>query len=621
MKKIIYFLIIVFSVGVTAGCDIGNNGDTTDVSTTMEKTVSKQTDVSTTMEKTVSQQTDVSLSMIPTEVLYQSSPKIFDRIFNDYMRPAGDNTTNFRKDISSFYNEKWFQGQWLFNKGKMRLYGPLDESMVFHAEMSHTASGSDKNWIMRIGKGGQIYSYVMQGMKNKYPDSVNKGEVMPPQSRTSGDWVDDTTTLTWCSYPDINKRVDPKYGSMGHIGDSGTDSTAGYIHQAGVYIHKDPEVLDNRQFYSPCLGDYWDQASRSYYMVNWGQMAHIPSVWQSSMLIYTRYRDIGDGVVEVTYVSANFGDFPFSDLSTPWGGVRRSALPDFVLSNTDGSYKQVAGRNDPWEMCQFSQIVPASRTGGWIANAEDAGDPESYALGWVLGKDPVVEGLTKDEKAKLDWDQELICYGWGDKYMHSSQADEEDPNIKSLGQPREFNVIANAYRYIIRPGDVVYANFYLVSGKLKDVASKCNELVDKVHVGYMKLEQSNADIIPLYEKTIKKQKILDSAGDGEPLCYIYAQPAQGTRPLYLLHDTQEDRYVVTTDPYLLASAVKSSYNDMPAYRPYDGRTEYIKLLGFVSTSQRTDGSLQYKTLADIVPDKSYFPGTGNGDDGVMVRVK
>ena len=556
-----------------------------------------------------------------------ASSEIFDKIFIDTgLRSNSNAETNLRKENVEFYNEKWFQGKWFNNVGKMRLYGPLDERVVFHAEMSHTSDDTDKNWVMRIGKGGQIYSYVMGGLARKYPDSANRGEVMPPQMRASGDWVDDTLTLTWCAYPEINKRLDPKYGLIGHIGNTGTDSTAGYIHQAGVYISKDAEILKDqsgeRQFYSPCLGEYWDPETRSYYMVNWGQMAHIPSVWQSNMLIYTRYRDIGDGVVEITYASANFGDFPFSDLSSPWGGVRRSALPDFVLSKPDGSYKQVAGRNDPWEKCQFNQTVTARSTGGWIANTKDAGNPEAYALGWVLGKDPEVEGLTKEEKSLLDWDQELISYGWADKFMHSSQRDEDDANIKLLGQPREYNVVANAYRYIIRPGDVVYSTFYLVNGKLKDVAAKCNELSDKVRVGYLKMEQKNADLIPLYWKKLGNQKVLDNEGDGKPACYVYAQPALGTRPLYLLRDTQENKYVITTDPYILSGQVNSIYKNMPAYRPYDGRVEYVKILGFVVGSVESDaGDLKYNLLEDVVQDITLFPGNGNGDRGVRVGVK
>ena len=55
------------------------------------------------------------------------------------------------------------------------------EEDVFLAEMIHNNSNSHRSWKMRIGMGGNPYSF----------SSTHFGEAMPPQLHEDGPWVDE----------------------------------------------------------------------------------------------------------------------------------------------------------------------------------------------------------------------------------------------------------------------------------------------------------------------------------------------------------------------------------------------------------------------------------------------
>ena len=62
-----------------------------------------------------------------------------------------------------------------------------DETDVFHVELQHQSN--DLDWNIRIGKGGQLYSWNLNGT----------GELIPPQGHSQGNspWVDDVVLMTW----------------------------------------------------------------------------------------------------------------------------------------------------------------------------------------------------------------------------------------------------------------------------------------------------------------------------------------------------------------------------------------------------------------------------------------
>lgn len=105
-------------------------------------------------------------------------------------------------------------------------------------------------------------------------------------------------------------------------------------------LQKDDGLLTD-PFFSPNVAKHCERGICSF--ASWGQHAHVPSNYFSGMLYYTRYRDCGDGVLEVTWMMhnsaarPNFAGDTWEYLNVPWGGVRTSTLKDVLLATSDGN--------------------------------------------------------------------------------------------------------------------------------------------------------------------------------------------------------------------------------------------------------------------------------------------
>ncbi len=153
----------------------------------------------------------------------------------------------------------------------------LDEQDVHHVTLQHR-SVTERSWELGIGKGGQIYS-----MYSSF------GEAMAPSSPGS-QWNDEVWQFTT-----IYERL------LGRdLPDSPGDGTRmkfanAFVHQSGVYTKE----KGMKPFYSPILADHFDKEERSYSVLSWGQIPS-PSINRSGILVYTKYRDLGAGVIEMT---------------------------------------------------------------------------------------------------------------------------------------------------------------------------------------------------------------------------------------------------------------------------------------------------------------------------------
>ena len=177
----------------------------------------------------------------------------------------------------------------------------LDEEEVFFASLKHIEDPNN-SWELRIGKGGQIYS-----IRGPF------GESQAPQTQPNARWIDQVFQLVGVS---LQQNLNfPRH--------------AYFIHQAGVYL--DDPVLKTA-FYSPILASGFDDSTHEAFVLSWGQQAHIPNVNPARLLYYERLKDLGSGVIEITYVVHNFGNDAIDYLNTPWGGVRKSVLPVTLIS-------------------------------------------------------------------------------------------------------------------------------------------------------------------------------------------------------------------------------------------------------------------------------------------------
>lgn len=197
------------------------------------------------------------------------------------------------------------------------------------------------------------------------------GEAVPPQYHHLGPFVDEV----WQQVAvDLSKN---KKGS------------AYFIHQAGTY-QKD-EGLVAEPFFSPNVAKYCADGSCGF--VSWGQHAHVPTIHQSGLLYYTRYRDCGKGVVEVTWMmhntapTATFQGDTLSYLNVPWGGVRTSTLKDVLLAKKDSSGATLQA---PLKSFSDNSYIPNLRDlGGYTTFAQDlpkAKDPFQLPCGDGSGK-------------------------------------------------------------------------------------------------------------------------------------------------------------------------------------------------------------------------------------------
>lgn len=85
---------------------------------------------------------------------------------------------------------------------------PFTEDYVYHARLKYQhATNSDKSYELRLGKGGQIYSFV-----------TSSGETVPPQYPAHAPWVDEVWQMVAVDGSLNNTAANKSY----------------FIHQAGA---------------------------------------------------------------------------------------------------------------------------------------------------------------------------------------------------------------------------------------------------------------------------------------------------------------------------------------------------------------------------------------------------
>ncbi|MFK7969695.1 MAG: T9SS type A sorting domain-containing protein [Bacteroidia bacterium] len=437
-----------------------------------------------------------------------------------------------------------------------------DEANVFKAELKH------QDYALRIGKGGQLYSI-----------ETPIGEICPPQWREHA-WVDDTWLLTTYQYD-----IKPVPGSS----NNGNEFTP-FIHQCGVYPHIDADFQQKTQFWAPVVAEEWDAQENAFSTISLGMISSGPSYNRADMLMYQKTRDLGDGVFEVVYMAYNYNtSYPDSlaqeNYTTdfgPWGGVRESLLPDHILSNEDSTWSLANNGN-------FPNYQNSKKSGGWAINTQDANDSTSYSLGYVFGREKPQGARSKS-------------YSYG-----------------TTGPQRSFTVQAITYRQTFRPGNIFHCRLYFVLGELEDVVTKCAQLEPFVTASFLEFPQSNATKIPLYVEEQDGQRVIATTGD-VPAFYVYAEPVQNSKPLYLVRNNVDKVWHATSDPYMTMSRYPIPNSNPPetGIRPYDGTTEIVKLFGFVMPQAFADTSMDYVALNSVLTDTSYYPERGLYDVDIMV---
>lgn len=478
----------------------------------------------------------------------------------------------------------------------------IDEESVFHMEMKHTQDRHN-SFALRIGKGGQIYS--LRGVF---------GESVPPSSQFSP-WNDEVWQFV-AACERYNKIQSLQQAGpvpkatlarfkellpMGHY----------FVHNSGSYIFEGSKI---KNLYCPLLASAMSADGGSYRMLNWGLTSMSNTLHRSPLLYYFQTRDLGDGVIELTWVVHNFSvrdDIVFSYLNAPWGGTRRTSLPYHYIATPQGHAvprEQVTGKigmADPTP-------VDFRATGGWsLACATEESDSPTMAV--VFGRDKNLE--SELEKAATG---QAFCQFKPSQYRnylaawpnYEKGAIWEDWETRPENSFRNYDVVEAAARLHIKPGTTIFWRSFLVINRRDRAIKLANTLVDEVDYGLVTFDPAHTPKLPV---SIEAGRVVDS---GQTSFELYAHPVSGTMPVFLIEHSETGREVLTTDPYIFVDQEQVDLEvpvNHPHYDYYQGAVRYRlmnhnstwkRLLGYAYVEKPDQG--EYTKLSEIL-EPSQFP--------------
>ena len=423
----------------------------------------------------------------------------------------------------------------------------LDENDVYHAALrTNQSSGpANRDWEIRVGQGGQIYSIRSE-----------VGEIVPPQSfgRPFNDEV----------FQCVSVNTSPR--------DVGGE--AAFYHQSGYYVDGNNV---RRPTFSPLLSSGSVEAN-SYSTLSLAVQADAEATPQlpSGLLHYQRTRDLGDGVIEITHSIYNFGNDTVDFHNLPWGGVRKTVFDNMLVSNPGGGFtdRPIDDFGNP-----TNQVVTAASTGGWAAFTEGTAGSDR-GLAYVFGD--------TDTHLNQPWQNNRSSWRWG------------DGGGDFLGIPiRNFNVGTFRRAIDVDPGDLFESRYFLVLGDVDHIESTIAAR------GLVSNATYDKRIVTVQDSGLLGWEIVEENGPisvisvtaGQPADFLtYAQPVNGSQPLFLFEDINGIEFI-STDPYALSDT------------PFDGDTDYKGILGFVLPSELVNGDANHVDIATLFQGDGYYLNT------------
>lgn len=388
---------------------------------------------------------------------------------------------------------------------------PFTEDYVYHARLKYDhPANPDMSYELRLGKGGHIYSFL-----------TSAGETVPPQYPATAPWVDEV----WQMVAVDGTLNDPNAGKKY------------FIHQAGVYLKTESQTLP---FYSPIVARYYNSSDNSYTIVNWGQQAHTSdnqvSGYTSAMLYYTRFKNLGMGVIQVDLLMYNFGNDNMNFINIPWGGVRQSTYDHWFSSNTDHTYQEETGS-------YTSYHEQLNNTGGWAAWSTNAqGNAPTLALLMYNGS-----GVLR----------------MGDAGTISNRDYTVFEGIQFPGTN-------------LGPGKSIRArNYYLLNSDIDDIKTTIvNDLQNETFYGTHNFASNQVDSAA-YSFEFQGSDLVATEVAYTSGLQLKLRPYQNSKPLFLIKATN-GTFRITTDLYAYST------------NPYDGLIDTIQLLGFRDNSTQVE---------------------------------
>jgi len=374
-------------------------------------------------------------------------------------------------------------------------------------------------------------------------------------------------------------------------------------------------VLSTRSgsLYCPLLAADVPDDGRTYRTVNWGIVPQLKTIHRSPILYYVQTRDVGEGVIEVTYVVHNFSardDIVFDWLNAPWGGTRISALPYHYVSSATG---ELWDRQKSVEM-NLVNGIDVRKTGGWnLSCATEADDSPSLAL--VFGRD-----------RHLDAELERAAKGQPHcQISHSIYRDmisplPEDLRLRPEHTWRNYDPAVVIPRLNLAPGKSIWYRSYLVVNRKDRAIELAKSLVDKVDYGYREFDPATTPMVSVIpgegEDGTRSRPTGDVGRDRVPAIEIFAHPVPGTMPLFLIQNATTGQEVITTDPYIFVPQEKLDlgvppehpkhdyYNQAVGYSLDENNTNWKRILGYAYVD-KPEGD-DFVRLSELL-DENMFP--------------
>jgi len=426
---------------------------------------------------------------------------------------------------------------------------PFDEAHVMDTRLSQTSlDRSVRSWDLRIARGGNIYSLRTPVLGETVPPSFRPDDFSP--------WNDDVWQAV--AVNTILNRLD--------------EGKSFFMHQAGVYM-KDPILTE--PFFSLQVASHLDEGDRSFTTVNWTPQAHIDiyvddvssNDWESYMLMYARYRDLGQGVIEATLGCYNYGPDLINWFNMPWGGVRRTST-EYCFVSKPGGNDWFGPITNNW-----GNGLPLNETGGWLGFSATS-NGVTPALGFVVGKE--ADPLLPDQ-----YRQSRLSWGYAGNFSANETS------------WRNYLVVTAVRPYNLTQGHGIWSRYYFVLGDdLQDVSDRIarRQLIG-TELRAFDYTESETPLVA-YSLSGSGSTFRCRENGRTPDFFLYAHPVSGSFPVFEVIENDNSRYL-TWNPY--ANGI---------IKPYDGTLAGMRLLGFAMPYAGTEYT--YAPLADFLPAENYL---------------
>jgi hypothetical protein len=422
--------------------------------------------------------------------------------------------------------------------------GPFGEreSIVFFRALRHLGNNP---WEIHIGPSGHIYSM---------PDTLGHRENVccTDGYRPGAAWNDRVWQTT--------------LGAQGAI--------AGNIQQAGAYGDRvNPQYSANLA--AAQLG------AEDFSVVTLPLYAHpgADSSLQNSenrtywpwVLLQQHLRDIGNGLIEITYIYHNFGPvaYNFYDI---WGAAKFPEFSAWVASDTSGGYRFVDRLNTPFDTDGL--LTAVGNTGGWMAFA---GTPsaEAGALGVIYAS---------SNSKRVDW----VRFG-----RNGSNEWVGEQSIFEAGRSNEV---------VLHPGDVYYRRYFLAVGTVTQLAAAAPVYGPHASEGYLSFRRSQARFVAASFVESTKGVVVP----GSNAWCALDKPVEDSVPLFLVICSGPSATgIVTSNPRVCGNA------------QFDNT--HLAFFGWaIRDTGSTPAGLTGLARLSMLLDASAYPDPGHGDGDVWI---